>query len=165
MENITAYAGMAVVAGCVVWLAVRLFLGYPQRMLLSYVNALAFFYAFGIVDILGRFMALELLARHKPSPALAATIAFVFRLLAWPCLVLAFYFFIRMILEIRGRRFPILLQAVFFVLQAAALAGYFLSVDKALLHSPVKGLPLYDFIMLVFQIVNRGAVFAHSAQV
>ena len=159
MENIPSYIGLVVLAGGMVWLAPRLFLRYPQRMLLFYVNAVVFSYAFGVVDIVGRFLALELLTRLTPPPEVAATVAFVFRLLAFPCLVMSWYFFIRMILEIRGRRFSLPLQAAFFVLQAGALAAYFLTADDALLRSPVKGLPLYDLIMLVFNIVNRGAIF------
>jgi DNA-binding CsgD family transcriptional regulator len=159
MENIPSYIGLAVVAGMMIWLANRLFLKFPQRMLLFFVNALAFSYAFGIVDIVGRFLALQLLARLGPSPAVTATVAFVLRLLAFPCLVLSWYFFIRMIFEIRGRKFSLPLQAAFFILQAGALAAYFLTADDALLRSPVKGLPLYDPIMLVFNVVNRGAIF------
>ncbi len=159
MESIPSYLGLAVVAGVMIWLANRLFLKFPQRMLLFFVNALAFSYAFGIVDIVGRFLALQLLARLGPSPAVTATVAFVFRLLAFPCLVLSWYFFIRMIFEIRGRKFSLPLQAAFFILQAGALAAYFLKADDALLLSPVKGLPLYDLIMLVFNVVNRGAIF------
>jgi DNA-binding CsgD family transcriptional regulator len=160
MDNLAAYGGLAVVAGAAVWGATRLFLKYPQRMLLFYVNALGFSYAFGVIDIVGRFLSLELLAGHKPSSAVVAAVALVFRILAWPCLVLAVYFFIRMILEIRGRRFPVPLQVLFFLLQAAALAGYFLTADKTRLASPVPDLPLFDFIMLLFTIVNRGTVFA-----
>jgi len=57
-------------------------------MLLFYVNAVVFSCAFGVVDIVGRFLALELLARLTPPPEVAATVAFVFRLLAFPCLVM-----------------------------------------------------------------------------
>ncbi|MBN2206854.1 MAG: helix-turn-helix transcriptional regulator [Candidatus Aminicenantes bacterium] len=160
MDNLAAFAGLAAVAGASVWGATRLFLKYPQRMLLFYVNALGFAYAFGVLDVIGRFLSMELLAKHKPSPEIAASVALVFRLLAWPCLVLAVYFFIRMILEIRGRRFPVLLQVLFFLAEAAALAGYFLTADKTRLASPVPGLPLFELILLVFTVVNRGAVFA-----
>jgi DNA-binding CsgD family transcriptional regulator len=159
MENIPSYIGLMVLAGGMVWLAPRLFLRYPQRMLLFYVNAVVFSYAFGVVDIVGRFLALELLARLTPPPGVSATVAFVFRLLAMPCLVLSWYFFIRMILEIRGRRFSFPLQAAFFILQAGALVAYFPTADVTSLSSPGIGLPLYDLIMLVFNIVNRGALF------
>jgi DNA-binding CsgD family transcriptional regulator len=159
MENVAAYAGLAVLAGAAVWFSTRLFLKYPQRFLLFYVNALGFSYAFGIIDIIGRFLAMDVLAKHKLAPDVASAVAFVFRLLAWPCLVLAVYFFIRTFLEIRGRRFPVALQVLFFLVQAAALTCYFLTADEARLASPVLGLPLFDFIMLLFTVVNRGGIF------
>jgi len=160
MENMPGYLGLAAVAAVMIWASNRLFLKYPQRMLLFFANALAFGYAFGVVDIVGRFLALEVLGRLSPPPAVPAAVSFVFRLLAWPCLVLSWYFFIRMILDIRARTFPVLGQVAFFIAQAAALVAYFLTAGNALLKSPVSGLPLYDLIMLVFGVINRGAVFA-----
>jgi DNA-binding CsgD family transcriptional regulator len=159
MENMPSYLGLAAVAGVMIWASNRLFLKYPQRMLLFFANALAFGYAFGVVDIIGRFLALEVFGRLSPPPAVPAAVSFVFRLLAWPCLVLSWYFFIRMILEIRARSFPVAAQAAFFIVQAAALVAYFLAAENTQFKSPVSGLPLYDLIMLIFSVANRGAVF------
>lgn len=160
MDNLAVSAGFAAAAGASVWVAARLSLKYPQRFLPCYVNAVGFSFAFGVIDVVGRFLATELLAEPKPSPEIAAAVALVFRLLAWPCLVLAVYFFVRVALEIQGRRFPVPLRGLFFLAEAAALAGYFLTADKTRLASPVPGLPLFELIMIVFTVVNRGAVFA-----
>ncbi len=158
--NVFSYIGLALVAGAAVFLSFRLFLRYSRRFLLYYALSLVFSYAFGLVDIVGYLTAAELLGRQAAPASAHATVSFVFHVLAFPALVLGWFFFLRALAEIRAMKVPRWATAAYFTVQAALLTGYAATGGAGLARLPLQKTYAATSFLFAMNLGTRLLIFA-----
>jgi DNA-binding CsgD family transcriptional regulator len=102
-----------------------------------------------------------MLARFNAPLLVHTVVHFAFRFLAFPFLILSWYFFIRAVLEMSGKKFRLGLRIGYLVLQAGILILWTAFSWEALknpLPAPVFSRATEN-ILLLFVLFNRGLVF------
>ena len=157
--NLLSYLGLAVVAAFAIVLASRLYLKYQKAFLSYLANAVICSYAFAFLDIIGYFLTSEMLAGFKAAGVIHAVVNLAFRFLAFPFLVLSWYFFIRTILEILGKKLKLGFRIGYLVVQAGILVLW-AALSWNSLKAPVPEFPSVAYtILLLFNVLNRALIF------
>jgi DNA-binding CsgD family transcriptional regulator len=144
-----AAGGVAIVA------AFHLQKKYPLRFVRLYLYSLLFSYAYAFLDIIGRYLALRMFSATTSEPAVFETVALLFRLLSFPFLILAWFFFIAMALEMLDRAFPLWARVVYLVAQTAFFLVFAVNVNTYLVSPDAAAIPFIATLLGWYWAINH----------
>jgi len=135
---------------------------YPLRFMRFYLFSLLFSYAYAFLDIIGRYLALRMFSYTSAAPDIFVTVTFLFRLLSIPFLILSWFFFLAMALEMIQRKFPIPLRLAFLLVETAVFVIFALRVNAYLMSPAAVDTLSIDTLLGLFWALNHLGLAAFS---
>ncbi len=136
----------------------RLFKRYRHKFLHYYLYYNIFYYIYGFLNFTGRLMVSRV---FKGAPQTLHAASQVVAVTASPVLFISFYFALRWIRQLLGKRVPRVLKIVYWIVQAVVLAAFYYAVSLLVevksydLAGPIlEGLTAFELV-LVFAILAQ----------
>lgn len=128
LNSIAGYIFLVAAGAFTILLTWKTFQKFRLKYFFYYLLFLVFFFISNFIHIIGRYFTLGILRSHPTTPPTGTTLSLSFSLLALPFIIISWYFFIHMLLEMGEKKFRKSLKIVFFVLQSmmVVLFSYYL---------------------------------------
>ncbi|MCK4822537.1 hypothetical protein KA005_42630, partial [bacterium] len=137
-------------------LSFRMYQKYRLKYLMYYFLSLLFGYAFAFLDVVASYLAQGILIYGISPHSTVKTVRLVFSMLAFPFIILAWFFFISMVLEWLGKKFSWKLKSGYFLLQIILIIAYALTVNRYAVMPEARIAELSSWTIFVFNALNLG---------
>lgn len=140
-------------------ISIKMYQKYRLKYLLYYAIFLIFSYAYAFLDVVADYLTQGILICRLSPYQTVNTVSLVFSLLAFPFIILAWFFFIFMVLEWLGKNFALIYQIAYFVLQGLFVVAYAYTINHVSLTPFQYSSGSSSWIIFIFHILNHGILF------
>jgi DNA-binding CsgD family transcriptional regulator len=140
-------------------LSLKMYQRYRIKYLLYYTIFLIFSYAYAFLDVIADYIAQGILISRLSPYQTVRTVSLVFSLLAFPFIILAWFFFISLVREWLGKILALGYKIGYFVLQVLFVVVYAYSIDQSAVNQSAFFSDTSSWIIFIFNTVNHAILF------
>lgn len=157
--SILFYILLVCVSVLTISISFHLYQKYRQRYLLFYLYFLIFSFANGFIDIIGKYLARNVLDVQATPSHTVMVISLVFNFLAIPFIIIGWYMFIHFSREFIGKKVPVVVKIGYIILQGTMFVTFGIIIASFVSQQQEQLSPFTSEILNLFTIISKAIIY------